>query len=155
MREELISDPKVTIGASVVADYRAEHPAASPDGLKVLVALFHSPALRELADDARVGEWVDYKTINESDRPHGFAGRQVSGLIAGLQRRGLVECRMDKPGKYLDPAHRCRLRIGAGGGPMNDQSNPRSPPSTTPSTDRLPVLYRIAPGLGSSRRQVA
>jgi hypothetical protein len=121
MREELISDPKVTIGAAV-ADYRAEHPApvrrgrkakldapkvataprpvASPDALKVLTALFHSPALRELADGARVGVWVDYKTINESDRPHGFAGRQVSGLIAGLQRRGLVECRMEKPGKF-------------------------------------------------------
>jgi hypothetical protein len=120
MREALISDPRVTIGAAAMADYRAEHPvrrgreakldapkvatapkpAASPDALRVLVALFHSPALHELADDARVGEWVDYKTINESDRPHGFAGRQVSGLIAGLQRRGLVECRMDKPGKY-------------------------------------------------------
>jgi hypothetical protein len=118
MREELISDPKVTIGAAVMADYRAEHPAPAParrrgrgapnpakpaasaDGLKVLVALFFSPALRELADDARIGEWVDYKTINESDRPHGFAGRQVSGLIAGLQRCGLVECRMDKPGKF-------------------------------------------------------
>jgi hypothetical protein len=118
MREELVSDPKVTIGASVMADYRAEHPAPAParrrgrgeprpakpaastDGLKVLVALFFSPALGELADDARVGEWVDYKTIIESDRPHGLAGRQVSGLIAGLQRRGLIECRMDKPGKY-------------------------------------------------------
>jgi hypothetical protein len=118
MREELISDPKVTIGASVMTDHRAEHPAPAParrrgrgepkpakpaastDGLKVLVALFFSPALRSLADDARVGAWVDYKTINESDRPHGFVGRQVSGLIAGLQRRGLVECRMDKPGKF-------------------------------------------------------
>jgi len=122
MREELVSESKVTIGAAVMAGYRAEHaapvrrgrkakldapklakpakPAASADGLKVLVALFHSPALRELADDSRVGVWVDYKTINASDEPHGFAGRQVSGLIAGLQRRGLVECRMEKPGKY-------------------------------------------------------
>jgi hypothetical protein len=84
---------------------RASKPAAKPAGgvsaeaAMVLKALFFSPALPIVPDD-KVGVWVDYKTINESDAPHGLAARRVPGYVAGLQRRGLVECRMDKPGRF-------------------------------------------------------
>jgi hypothetical protein len=81
----------------------AAKPAAggvSPEAAQVLKALFRSPALRDTPEGDRAGHWVDYKTINESDAPHGLAARRVPGYMAGLQRRGLVECRMDKPGNF-------------------------------------------------------
>jgi hypothetical protein len=85
-----------------VVEAPAAKPAGgvSPEAALVLKALFRSPALRDTPAADRAGHWVDYKTINESDAPHGLAARRVPGYMAGLQRRGLVECRMDKPGKF-------------------------------------------------------
>jgi hypothetical protein len=72
----------------------------SPEAAKVLKALYFAPAFRDLPAPERIGYWVEYKSINESDAPHGLPVRRVPGFVAGLQRRGLIECRMDKPGKY-------------------------------------------------------
>jgi hypothetical protein len=72
----------------------------SPEAAKVLKALFHAQAFRDLPAPERIGTWVEYGSINASDAPHGLPVRRVPGFVAGLKRRGLIECREDKPGKY-------------------------------------------------------
>jgi hypothetical protein len=92
-------------GRKAAGSRKAANPAVSaggvsPEAALVLKALFRSPALRDTPAADRAGHWVDYQTINKSDAPHDLAARRVPGYMAGLQRRGLVECRMDKPGKF-------------------------------------------------------
>jgi hypothetical protein len=122
----VIEEQPATTVEQVVADNpvfrmaKGRSVAAEPvvdAGVKLLTAIFHSPALRDTPEDARVGVWVDYRTIKESDRPHGLNTKSVPGYMTGLSRRGLVECRMDKPGKYsarLTPAGFGALRQEGG-----------------------------------------
>jgi hypothetical protein len=72
----------------------------SPEATALLKAVFYSPALRDLEPEAKVGKWIAYKTIHESDRPHGLAVKRVPGFMTTLSRRGLVECRAEKAGQY-------------------------------------------------------
>jgi len=132
LRQELLADPKVTIGAGVMADYAVERRAEieakrdapkrgrkvaglrapkaapkvaaggiSPDAEKVLLAAF------KVAADG----WVDQKEI-----PHGLVGRAVSGFLAGLQRRGLIETRADKGGKFSARVTAAGVALAQGAG---------------------------------------
>jgi hypothetical protein len=95
---------EVEAGERRAAAKRPAPPAApadlSAEATKLLLAVFHSPALRDLAPEAKVGKWIAYKTIHASDRPHGLNVRQVPGYMTTLSRRGLVECRAEKAGQY-------------------------------------------------------
>jgi hypothetical protein len=95
---------EVEAGERRAAAKRPAPPAApadlSAEATKLLLAVFHSPALRDLAPEAKVGKWIAYKTIHASDRPHGLNVRRVPGYMTTLSRRGLVECRAEKAGQY-------------------------------------------------------
>jgi len=95
---------EVEAGERRAAAKRPATPATPADlaaeAKALLLAVFHSPALRDLAPEAKVGKWIAYKTIHASDRPHGLNVRRVPGYMTTLSRRGLVECRAEKAGQY-------------------------------------------------------
>ena len=79
----------------------AAQDALSTEARALLAAVAYSPALRDLEPEEKVGKWVAYKTIHESDRPHGLNRRRVPGFMTTLSRRGFVECRAEKKaGQY-------------------------------------------------------
>jgi hypothetical protein len=74
--------------------------ALAPETLALLAAVAYAPPLRDLEPKAKIGVWIPYKTIHESDRPHGLNRRRVPGFMTTLFRRGLVDCRAERAGKY-------------------------------------------------------
>ena len=81
----------VANGSPVIAGQPAPAPKPATGALSV-GAMQVILAVRKVAPD---GSWIDQKEI-----PHGLTGRAVSGYLAGLARRGLIQLRADKGGKF-------------------------------------------------------
>jgi hypothetical protein len=84
-RENLVN------GSPVIAGQPAPAPKP-PAGALSAGAMQVILAVHKVAPD---GSWIDQKAI-----PHGLTGRAVPGYLGGLARRGLVELRADKGGKF-------------------------------------------------------
>ena len=96
-REHLINDSPVIAGQPAPAPAPA---ALAPEARALLAAVAYAPPLRDLEPEAKIGVWIAYQTIHQSDRPHGLNRRRVPGFMTTLHRRGFVECRAERAGKY-------------------------------------------------------
>jgi hypothetical protein len=84
--EKAVEASRIEVEAGERRAAAKTEPAGLSEGAtKVLRALY-----------AAAGDgWIDQKAI-----PHGLIGRAVPGYLSGLQKRGLVELRADKGGKF-------------------------------------------------------
>jgi len=67
--------------------------ALTPEQTRLLVALIDCKALADKPLHARVGVWVRYKALHDSETPHNLAKGQLPGLTGALRRKGMIELR--------------------------------------------------------------
>jgi hypothetical protein len=101
----ILERSKAADAAAPVATPKAARKPAAPksdalsdEHVRFLIALLDAKVWAEmgLSREARVGVWVPFKAIHDSNTPHNLPNGKLPGLTGGLRRRGLIDTGWEK-----------------------------------------------------------